>query len=302
MLHFLPPPLLGSIATLVMVLNILFWTIPLLIIGLAKLIIPIPAWRYLCVQWITSLISAWMVINNFFIWLLFKTEWDVSGLDGLIVDNCYLISVNHQTWLDIPVLVRVFDRRIPFPRFFLKQELIWIPVVGFVCWVLDMPFMKRYSREFLEQHPELRGKDLETTRKAVEKYKDTPVTILSFLEGTRFTPTKHERQKSPYRHLLLPKAGGIAFVLSAMGERFDAMLDVTIVYPGIRPSFWQFLSGQVPRIVVRVRPVDIPQEFLHGDYLNDPIFRGQFQTWIRALWHDKDALIKQIWQEVGDRI
>jgi 1-acyl-sn-glycerol-3-phosphate acyltransferase len=301
MLHFLPAPILGALTGALLVLNTLWWSIPFHFVALTKLIIPIPVWRQLCARAIIWLIEAgWLNFNNL-IWSLLKVEWDIQGLDDTSLHHCYLVIGNHQTWLDIPVLLKIFKGRIPFPRFFLKQELIWMPVVGFVCWALDMPFMKRYSSEFLQQHPELRGKDLETTRQALEKFRSMPVTILNFLEGTRNTPAKHAKQQSPYKHLLRPRAGGIAFVLSVMGDRFDALLDVTIIYPAGRASLWKFLSGRAPKVMVRVEKMEIPPEFLTGNYLNDPVFKEQFQAWVRELWAEKDARIEETLQRArGD--
>ncbi len=298
MLLFLPSSILGSISTVVLALHTTFWATLIFLVALAKLIIPVPGWRRLCMQWMTWLVGGWINTNNVYMRLVLKTEWDISGLDGLKPDGWYLISSNHQTWLDIPVLFKVFHNRIPLLRFFLKQELIWVPMIGLACWAMDFPFMKRYSREFLEKYPELRGKDLETTRKACERYKESPVSILNFLEGTRFTAVKHARQNSPYRYLLRPKAGGFAFVLGAMGEIFDALLDVTIIYPYNPPSLWYLLSGRVPRIVIRIEQIAIPAEFLYGDYMDDPVFREQFQAWVRELWHNKNMLIEQTLKQV----
>lgn len=285
-----------------MVLSTIFWGVIFHVIALAKFILPLSSWRRLCLRGLLWLIDGWVATNNMIFWLTQKTEWDIQGVDELNPNGWYLVISNHQSWLDIPVLLHVFDRRIPFLRFFLKQELIWVPIIGSVGWALELPFMKRYSRELLQKHPELRGKDLETTRKASERFKKTPVSILNFLEGTRFTAEKYARQESPYRHLLRPKAGGIAFVLQAMGEQFNAMLDVTIIYPNSRASFWEFLSGRMSRISVRVKKLSIPQDFLGGDYMNDTIFREQFQAWVRALWSEKDMLIEQVLQEAHEGI
>ncbi|MEZ4565574.1 MAG: hypothetical protein R2860_00950 [Desulfobacterales bacterium] len=124
--------------------------------------------------------------------------------------------------------------------------------------------MKRYSRQFVEKHPELKGKDMETTRKFCAKFKNSPVTVLNFLEGTRFNNEKHAKQNSPFAHLLLPKAGGIAVVLGSMGEYLTHIVDVTIVYPENKPPmpFWDFLQGKIPTVAVRIRKIDIPKEFL----------------------------------------
>lgn len=281
-----------------MVLSTIFWGIIFQVIALAKFILPLPSWRRLCLRGLLWLVGGWIATNNTIFWFTQKTKWDIQGLDGLNPNGWYLIISNHQSWLDIPVLLRIFDRCVPFLRFFLKQELIWVPIIGSAAWALELPFMKRYSREFLQKHPELQGKDLETTRKACERYKKIPVSILNFLEGTRFTTEKHARQESPYRYLLRPRAGGIAFVLGAMGEQFDAMLDVTIVYPHSRANFWEFLSGRMPCIIVRIKKLPIPEEYLSGDYMNDAIFRERFQAWVRELWHEKDMFIDQLLQEV----
>jgi 1-acyl-sn-glycerol-3-phosphate acyltransferase len=170
--------------------------------------------------------------------------------------------------------------------------LIWVPVIGIAWWALDFPFMKRYSAAEIAKNPSLKGKDLETTRKACEKFKYTPVTVFNFLEGTRFTPAKHQLQQSPYQHLLKPKAGGAAFVLGAMGEQLHTMLNLTIYYPCDDRSFWHFLSGRVKKVVVRIEKQTIAPRFLSRDYLSDEQFRGEFQQWVSELWADKDRLLK----------
>ncbi len=302
MLHFLPSAILGSVSFSLVVLNTLFWGIPIHIVAILKFIVPLPAWRRMWTRPMIRIVEGWVRVNRANFWLTQKVEWDISGLDGLNQKSWYLVSSNHQSWLDILVLFHVFTRRIPLLHFFLKQELRWVPVVGAACWALGFPFMKRYSREFLQKHPELRGKDLETTRRACQHFKKNPVSVINFWEGTRFTLKKHARQESPYRHLLRPKAGGLAFTLAAMGEYFETILDVTIIYPDKPASFWNFLAGRMSRIVVRVEQIPIPPEFLAGDYMNDPAFRAQFQAWVRDLWQAKDALIKVTLQGVDEPV
>ena len=76
-----------------------------------------------------------------------------------------------------------------------------------------------------------------------------------------------------------------------MGGRFHSMLDATIVYPDGAPSFWAFLCGRVPRIVVRVRQLPIPPEFSDGDYAQDRVFRRAFHQWLETIWEFKDQQI-----------
>jgi 1-acyl-sn-glycerol-3-phosphate acyltransferase len=139
-----------------------------------------------------------------------------------------------------------------------------------------------------------RTKDLATARKACERFRQIPTSVMNFLEGTRFSPAKRDAQQSPYGHLLKPKVGGLATALGAMGERFDALLDVTIVYPKGVPTFWDLLSGKLKDVVVRVREREIPKDLLGGDYEGDPVFRARMQAFVQTMWAEKDARIEEI--------
>ncbi|MDR3418734.1 MAG: acyltransferase [Nevskia sp.] len=299
MLRFLPAPVLGTLMALLLIVNTLFWMVPVYITTLIKLVSPKGRPRDTVSRWVAWGAQNWAAVN---IWLsdhLMVTQWDVRGVEKLSRNGQYLVCSNHQSWNDIFVLMKSFNGHAPFFKFFIKQELIWVPVLGLAWWGLDYPFMKRYSAAKLERHPELRGKDLETTRKACEHYRNVPVTILNFLEGTRFTRVKHDRQQSPYRFLLKPKAGGMALSLSALGEKINSLLDVTIVYPEGAKGFWDFLAGRVRRVVVEVRSLTIPHELYTGSYEDDDAFRKRFQDWIAQLWAEKDRRIGQLLAEAG---
>lgn len=294
MLYALPGWLKGPLAVLLILINTLFWFPLLLALALAKLSVPLSGWRRLCTAGLTGIANNWIGANCRFMDALHRIDWQITGVDNLDPEGWYLVTCNHQSWADIPVIQYALNRRIPLLKFFLKRQLIWVPLLGVAWWALDFPFMKRYSREQLEKHPELRGRDLETTRQACEKFREKPVTVFNFVEGTRRTPAKVAEQKPPFRNLLKPKAGGTAFVLGAMGEKLHTLLDVTIVYPDEHPSFWGLLSGRIRRIVIHVRALEIPPEFLGRDYMNDEAFREDFQRWITRLWQDKDRLIEEL--------
>jgi 1-acyl-sn-glycerol-3-phosphate acyltransferase len=292
-----PSWLLGSLSLALLIINTILWCAPFYVFGIARLIVPIESWRRAMNGLLRRLAEAWIQCNSLLLDLVHEIDWDVRGVEGLRHDATYLISCNHQTWADIPILQRTFNRRIPFIRFFLKQELIWVPLLGLAWWFLDYPFMKRYSRGVLEKRPELRGRDLERTRRACERLRHGPVSILNFLEGSRFTAAKHAHQGSPYRRLLRPKAGGMAFVLDAMGGSLRSLLDVTIVYPDGAPNFWEFLAGGLRRAIVHVEERAIPQDLLGGDYLGDCAFRERFQAWIEGLWSEKDQRLAKLLAE-----
>ena len=284
----------GVTAVLVLVVNTLFWCGLLFAVTFVKLLVPIAAWRRLCSKALVVIAEAWVAVNSWGLSVTQPTRWEVDLPETLTPGASYLVVSNHQSGVDIPVLQKVLLGRIPFLRFFLKQQLIWVPLLGAAWWALDFPFMKRHSREFLEKHPEKRREDLETTRRACARFRGLPVSILNFVEGTRFTETKRARLQSPFRHLLPPKTGGIAFTAAAMGDTLRSVVDVTIVYPDGRPSVWDLLSRGVPRVVVRAREVPIPAEWFTGDYQEDAAYRERMQAIVRRLWEEKDLEIAEL--------
>ncbi len=238
--------------------------------------------------------ETWISLNNLNLDLTQNIKWDRQGLEGLSPTRSYLILVNHQSWMDIVILQYVLNRKIPFIRFFLKKELIYVPLLGGAWWALDFPFMKRHSLQELRKNPEKRREDFETSRQTGIKFRNSAVSILSFLEGTRFTPGKHQDQKSPYQNLLVPKVGGVSAVLQGMGENFYQVLDVTIVYPEGVVSLMQAFMGRLRKIQVRIRQLPVPVQLISGDYFNDPGYRQNLQSWVRGIWSEKDKIISSM--------
>lgn len=259
-------------------LNLLFWGTPVLILGLGKLVLRGAARRRLILI-LARIGERFVATNNRIFDALLPTQWDVSGIEGLSANRHYLVISNHVSWTDIFVLFRVFHRHVALLRFFIKYELIWMPVVGQAAWALEFPFMRRYSAEYLARHPEKRGRDLETTRRACQRYREIPVAILNFLEGTRFTLDKQEEQQSPYAMLLRPRVGGVTFVLDSLGDQLDGVIDVTIKYPRQDVSLWDFACGRISRIAVRARLLRVP-----GD-------RAHYKEWVEGIWREKDELL-----------
>lgn len=267
---------------------------PLLIIALLKALLPMPAWRRACNGLLTGIAESWIGFNNWMIRRFTDTDIAVQSDGELRPDGHYLVIANHQSWVDILVLQHVFNRRIPLLRFFLKRQLFWIPVLGLAWWALDFPFMGRYSRREIARNPELGRRDMEATRRACEKFRHLPVSVMNFVEGTRFTADKHSRQGSPYRHLLRPKSGGIAFVIDAMGDGLQALLDITIAYPAGRPGMRELLLNRIPRVDVRVRQRPVPRQLAPAAGQQDPASRARFQQWLNGIWQEKDQTLAQL--------
>ena len=284
----------GAIVFGGLTLNTLFWFTPIFVLAIVKLIIPARTFRRGITRVLMAMGEHWISGNRRILAAGGSMRWQASGVENLRRKGWYLVLSNHQTWVDILVLQTVFNRRIPFLKFFIKQELIWFPVLGIAWWALDMPFMKRHKPSYLAKHPEQKGKDLEATRKACEKFKDTPTSVINFVEGTRFSEQKRIKRQSPYVHLLPPRAGGIAIALASMGHLFDAILDVTIVYPDGVPKFWALCCGDTVRVIVDVNPQPIEQYLVDGDYQNDREFRREVHQWLGSLWQQKDERFAEL--------
>lgn len=284
------------VIALLAVINTVLHTSVLLAVALLKWLLPIAPIRRRLTRVLTLLAESWIAVNSALIEYGTPTQVRVQGGESLRYQGWYLVVSNHQSWVDILILQKVFNRRIPFLKFFLKRQLVWVPMLGLAWWALDFPFMKRHTPEQLRRRPELKGSDIRATRLACAKFKQIPVSVMNFVEGTRFTDAKHARHAEAFRHLLRPKAGGIAFVMSAMGEVLQSLVDVSIVYPQGRPTLVELLSGRVPEVLVDIRERPIPPDLINGDYEGDAEFQARFQAWVNQLWKEKDALLDEMKQ------
>ncbi|GIU28039.1 acyltransferase [Shewanella hafniensis] len=282
----------GCIAFLGYVINTVFWTIPILLVSFIKLI-PISSLRTATSHVLDFCASAWISVNGVIERCLHPVKIELSGDTDFSTKEWYMVIANHQSWVDILILQRIFNRKIPFLKFFLKQELIFVPILGLAWWALDFPFMRRYSTAQLRKNPKLKGKDIEITRKACAKFKAKPVSVMNFVEGTRFSKAKHQKQSSQFQHLLKPKAGGMAFALSAMGEQIHKLVDVSIYYPDTVPSYWDYLTGKLPSVKVHIKVSDIDPA-MRGDYMNDRDFKISFQEQLNQIWLAKDQVLSQL--------
>jgi len=289
----------GASTLLLMGISTIVLTSTIFVLAIGRFLTPPGASLNFIRRVLAGIAELWISINNVLLSLSRKTWWDVAIPQTLDRRGCYLVNSNHQSWVDILVLQRCFNRRLPLLRFFLKSQLIRVPFLGMAWWALDFPFMKRASRAQLARQPGLKGKDLENARKACEKFRDIPVAMMNFPEGTRFSVAKRDAGNSPYRNLLLPRIGGVGQVLFALGDQLDALIDVTIVYPRdgqseTAPTFWQLVSGQLPEIIVRAEQREIPAHLLGRNFRQDREFRRDLESWSSSLWLAKDQQISSI--------
>ncbi len=281
------------LAVLLLIASTTLFFMPILIIGLIKLI-PIRNSRIFCTKIIDRVCSYWSAVNNFYVDNLQPARIIIEPVDSVSIDKWYIVIANHQSWLDIVLLQRAFNNKIPTLKFFIKDTLKWVPLLGFAWWAMGSPFMKRYSKAYLSKNPMKQHKDREATQKALALFKEIPSAITNFVEGTRFTATKKEQQQSPYLNLLKPRAGGVSFAVSALGKKLDCILDVTIIYSDKKHSLWDFLCHRMSEITVKVRKIPIPETFTDSQYFNSTRGQEEFRSWLNRHWQNKDDAIQQL--------
>ncbi|WP_298445605.1 acyltransferase [uncultured Ferrimonas sp.] len=293
MLSLLPGPLVAVLVVTAALLNLALWGTLVVLTAPLKALLPMA--KNPIGDLANRFMAGWVLGNEIILKGLTPTQWHIQGLQQpLNPQGSYLIVCNHLSAMDIAVVTIALRRNVPMLKFFLKQQLLYVPFLGAACWALDMPFMRRFSKSQLAKNPHLKGSDIDTTRRSCERFRDRPTCVINYVEGSRLTPTKHQRQCSPFNYLLKPKAGGIAFAMSTLGDQFEQVLDLTVVYPGATDDIMAaFVSGKVEHVVVDINVIPmsaVPQ----GDYQQDKGYRVEFQAWLNQVWLRKDRLIGQL--------
>ena len=142
---------LGIFAILYMATNTVIWALLCYAMAVVRILLPRKAWR---IRWGSAHERHRRrlgVVQSGTFGALLPVRFDTRGLDELTCSRWYLLLSNHQSWTDIVVLQTVFRDLIPPLKFFTKMELIWLPFLGQAMWALDFPFMRRFSRAYLEK-------------------------------------------------------------------------------------------------------------------------------------------------------
>lgn len=292
MLQFLPGFIVGIIAIILHAVNLIIFPMVVIVAGALRFLLPFDWWHNAWDSVIRLAEMGWIKLTNLIIGLTMKTDWEVHGEGELSRSGRYFLIANHQSWVDILILYKLFGSKVPILVFFIKKQLVWsLPFLGFAMWATGFPLMQRHSKSYLKNNPKSRQADIEATKKLCLRFKKHPVTVINFLEATRFTKEKHHRQLSPYKHLLKPHSSKFAFVLSAMGNSLHNIIDVTIIYPEGKIGLWDFVCGKLPKIVVYYKVMPITDELRNGSYTEDRVYRSRIQRWVNDLWLTKDNLI-----------
>lgn len=272
-------------------------SISIYLIALLACIMPIKFLRRTIENFLHRLPVYWIDLLGLGMRITAGRRWKVNGLGELDAQKPYLLISNHLSGIDILVLSVVFHRKTPTMKFFMKKELLWtLPFAGLATWILGYPFMERHTSTQIRKNPELKNKDIETTKKACKKFIEHPSTIMNYVEGTRFSEEKRIQKDSPYQHLLKPKTTGIAIVANELHKELGGIIDATLAYKPKKISFWKFACGDFKELVCHYRLLPITPELL-GDYYQDRQYRKQIQAWLNAIWQEKDQRLQTIYSE-----
>ena len=280
----------GVICFLILLTNTLVLATLMIPLGIIKFLIPIKSLRISFTKMIIKIGEIWISVNSIWVLKILNPNIKIDGFESLNKNEWYLTTSNHQSWADIFMVQMLTNRKIPMLKFFMKHVLIYVPVIGICWWALDMPFLKRYTKEQIKKNPNLQGRDFKEMRKSLNHYSLHPVSVFSYAEGTRFTHKKHTTQESPYNNLLKPKEGGMALALSVIPS-IKFLIDITIIYESPKRSFWDYLCGRLKNIKIFVKKIEIPKEFLNEKLAEDDRLRTNFKAWLNNIWKDKDDLI-----------
>ncbi|MEL0621838.1 acetyltransferase [Marinomonas arenicola] len=283
-------PIVGVLSFFFMCGNVLFWAGLMHVFALVRLLQKRGGLAR-TEQLYDRCFAGWITTNEWWFQRVLGVYWQLDENMVKDFEHWHLMVANHRSWADVYIILAQLNGRRPLPRVFMKQVLFWLPLVGSATWLMGFPFMKRYSKAKLQKSPHLIGKDLETTRQSCRRFIQRPNSVLSFVEGTRFSTKKQQQQRSPYQYLLKPKAGGVGFVLQAMPGKFSRITDINVLYGQENISFWDLLCGRLTAAQVIVRDVALPETMLQPDYQAAKKDREDFFVWFNLYWHDKDNRI-----------
>jgi len=252
--------------------NLLFW-LPLLLLALIiRLLLPIDWIGFWTVRMIDSVyrmavkIDAWWF--KYILGIQFVIEDEDNVLGRLSKTDSPLIISNHRSWFDVFILQTLISSQGPVLKFLIKTELLWVPVLGWICLALNFPRLKRKG------DLSSRRRDLQVARSASIQLGTTPGALILFPEGTRFTEPKRVHTRSCYRSLLNPKPGGFNVIYGALPES-TMVIDISIRYLPGEDNCWRCMSGLVDVVHLKVT----------GSHAAD---LGDHLAWLDGCWSKKD--------------
>ena len=199
-------------------------------------------------------------INRFWTWILLRASGislKIDGLDNLDPRQAYIFMVNHQSNMDIPVLVQSLkDFQL---RWIAKRELVWVPFFGWAMWATKHILVDRGDR----------SDALGSLKRAQERIAGG-VSVVFFPEGTRSVDGKLQpfkrggfllavKSKTPIVPVTINNSGRI-FPKGDWRVR-SGTISVTVGAPismqDYRPGSLRALTAKVEQVIAHnLRPID----------------------------------------------
>lgn len=270
--------LAAAAALAAITLNLAFWCVPLLVLVVVRGIAP-PArgWTQATGE---AIYRHAVAFDDWWLRRVSRAVWHCPDPPPARDAPCIVIA-NHRSWADVFLIQSAVARHGPIVKFLCKRELAWIPVLGLIFLAFDFPVVRRRGSRGLPE-AESRAADRRRVREACETLRTRPAAMLTFVEGTRFTPEKHARVASPYRCLLPPKTGGFEAIVESLRGVEARVLDLTILYSGTS-AFWTFLGGAAGETEVRAESFALREVLAAGP-----------RDWLAGRWRGKDEALASI--------
>ena len=266
---------LASILSFVFItVNLLVWLPVLLLAAVVRILAPFHLIAQLTSRLVDNVYRLAVKLDAWWLQTVLGIRFVIDDQNGVLqqltkTDNPLIIS-NHRSWFDIFVLQTLISGHGPILKFLIKAELLWVPVLGWVCIVLNFPTLKRKGDKTS------RERDLKVAQSASLQINTTPGALLIFPEGTRFSERKREQGNSPYNFLLKPKPGGFKAIHNSL-PKSTTIIDFSIKYHVGDDNCWRCMSGLVEEIHIRVSATQ-----------SDDIDEG-------LEWLEKQWLQKELW-------
>ncbi|PAA55537.1 hypothetical protein BOX15_Mlig033260g4, partial [Macrostomum lignano] len=241
-----------------------------------------------------SLIAAWLTFASALMELFLGLKFRHYG-DSIDKRDCAIIIMNHPSrldWMYIWYLLMRFGC-LSTLKIIMKHELKNLPGPG---WAMQAAHYMFLHRAWDHDQPYI--------TECVDYFNivGCKTQILIFPEGTNFTPqTKAQSDAyaekeglAPLKRVLQPRTLGFVHLRQQLGDRLDAVYDLTqdFIDANSSPppsSELKFLRGQLPAGIawrVRRHPASLV-----------PMDAERAADWLRKLWRDKDlSLCNNIYQ------
>jgi 1-acyl-sn-glycerol-3-phosphate acyltransferase len=249
--------------------NLLLGFAVLLPISIISWLIPLPAVSRCCTVTADHIYGIAVKLDTFWMQHILGIELVIKGKTN--THQSPVVMCNHQSWFDIPLVQHVITGNGPIIKFLVKREIVWIPVIGWICLVLNFPRLRRGKNNGTGES------DFSIIRKASKGHGNDSGALLIFPEGTRFSEAKKVKQKTLYHHLLKPKAGGLRMIKQHASADTN-LVDITINYHQKNVHIWNCLRADPAKITITIEHYNLKE-------IDD------IETWLNNRWLEKDKLL-----------